>query len=45
MNDKTKIMFNLAKMYEFIKDIDDICKEHNNDYAALISNKTTKHAE
>ena len=44
MNDKTKIMYNLARMYEFIKDIDDICKEHDNDYMALISNKTTKHA-
>ena len=32
MNEKTKIKYELAKMYEYVSDIDDICKRYNYDY-------------
>lgn len=35
MNEKTKIKYELAKMYEYVSDIDDICKRYNYDYDVI----------
>lgn len=44
MNDKTKIMYNLARMYEYAKDVVTICEENKFDYEKIIENMVTKHA-
>lgn len=31
MNEKTKVMYNLARMYEYVRDIDDLCEKNNYD--------------
>lgn len=32
MNEKTKVKYELAKMYEYVNEILDICKRYDNDY-------------
>lgn len=44
MNDKTRIMYNLARMYEYAKDVIDICKQNEFDYESIVENTITKHA-
>lgn len=44
MNDKTKIMYNLARMHEYAKDTLTICEQENCDYEKIIENMVTKHA-
>ena len=35
MNEKTKVMYNLARMYEYVRDIDDLCEKNNYDIESL----------
>ena len=44
MNDKTKIMFNLARMHEYANDIIDICNNAGNDYSKVVDDKVTRYA-
>lgn len=44
MNDKTKVMYNLARMYEYAADAVMICQQNNNNYEKVIEDMVTKHA-
>ena len=44
MNDKTKIMYNLARMHEYVTDALTICRQNNFNYEEIIENMVTKHA-
>ena len=44
MNDKTRIMFNLARMHEYANDIIDICNNAGNDYSKVVDDKVTRYA-
>ena len=36
MNDKTKIMYNLARMHEYVTDALTICEQNNFNYEEII---------
>ncbi|MBE6120146.1 MAG: DUF86 domain-containing protein [Erysipelotrichaceae bacterium] len=44
MNEKTKVMYNLARMYEYVRDIDDLCEKNNYDIDRILSNKINRYA-
>ena len=44
MNDKTKLYYNIARMYAYAKDICDICQQCHFNYENIIANMVTKHA-
>lgn len=44
MNDKTITMYNLARMYEYLQDINDLCENYNYDMDRILENKFNKHA-
>lgn len=44
MNDKTKIMYNLARMHEYTSDVIEICERYEFDYEHIIEDMVSKHA-
>lgn len=44
MNDNTKIIYNLSRMYEYITDALTICEQNDFNYEKIIENMVTKHA-
>lgn len=44
MNDNTKIIYNFARMYEYVKDINDLCLDNQFNIDKILDNKYNKHA-
>lgn len=44
MNNKTRLMFNLAYIYSYIKDIQGICDEEDYNYPVLFTDKKSQYA-
>lgn len=44
MNTKTRLMFNLAYIYSYIKDIQDICDEADRNYPVIFTDKKSQYA-
>lgn len=44
MNDNTKIIYNFARMYEYVKDINDLCLDNQFNIDKILGNKYNKHA-
>lgn len=44
MNDQTKIIYNLARMHEYVRDAMTICEQHDYDYEEIIENMVTRYA-
>ncbi|MCD8023470.1 MAG: DUF86 domain-containing protein [Lachnospiraceae bacterium] len=44
MNEKTKIIYNMSRMYEYARDAIEICRQNDFQYEQVIENMVSKHA-